>query len=189
MSDKPVLEDEDTKAILTRRALLIRASLAGAGLVVGTGAGCDLSQSSACLSMKADIPDAPEVCLLPDIGVCLTDVPSSKPDVPDVTESDVQVCLSRRIEDVIESDSPQVCLSRPPPDVIDTETPQICLSPRIEDIQESDVPQPCLSIALPDVQDTSDDDGPQICLKIAPDVLDNDGPQICLSPPAPDTQG
>ena len=188
MSTKPLGDDEDTRAILTRRALLIRASLAGAGLVVGTGAGCE--QAQACLSQAclkdAGTTDGPEVCLLPDVGVCLGDVQVC-------LTQDVQVCLEDipaiypDVPDVI--DGPEVCLS---PDVIDG--PEVCLSPPldiIEDVQAclQDVSQPCLSIAIPDVQDTSDDEGPQICLKIAPDVNDQDGPQICLSPPAPDVQG
>lgn len=184
MSTKPLGDDEDTRAILTRRALLIRASLASAGLVVGTGAGCGPAQaclSQACLTDigVSDVGvclDDVQVCLGQDVqaclkDVCLTDIPVIYPDVPDVI------------------DGPEVCLS---PDVIDG--PEVCLSPPldiIEDVQAclQDVSQPCLSIAVPDVQDTSDDEGPQICLKIAPDVNDQDGPQICLSPPAPDVQG
>ncbi len=144
MSGKPLdpSQDEDTKAILTRRALLIRASLAGAGLVVGTGAGCE--QSQVCLSGKVLLPpDAGvclgdvQVCLTQDVQdgpeVCLKDVHPGDLDVPDVIEPDLQACLSPPLDAIEQPDVPSVCLSDVPeaPD-----GPQICLSPLEPDTEQ-----------------------------------------------------
>ncbi len=67
MGSKPfdANQDEDTQAILTRRALLIRASLMGAGLIVGAE-GCS---AQVCLSNTPSWPiDVPE----PQPDACLT---------------------------------------------------------------------------------------------------------------------